>query len=74
LAIELPTSMHYFSGFYDDSTELLHIIHGRPESNHYYMEWPKLKRSRDNELSQWLRLFPTGIPPLAPAHSFVHDL
>jgi hypothetical protein len=70
--------MNNFSGYYDDSTELLHVIHGHSESNHYYIEWPKLKRSRDygmvTPLPQWIRLFPTGIPPSTPIESFVVDL
>jgi hypothetical protein len=74
LAIEPPTSMGAFSGYYDDSTELLHVIHGHPKSNHYYIEWPKLKRSRDRRLSGWIRLFPTRIPPSEPVHSLVIDL
>jgi hypothetical protein len=39
--------MYNFSGYYDETTELLHIISGHPVSNHDYIEWPKLKRSRD---------------------------
>jgi hypothetical protein len=79
LTIQLPTLMNHFSGYYDESTELLHIIHGYPVSNHDYIEWPKLKRSRDYGkvtplLPQWIRLFPTGMPPSTPIHSFVIDL
>jgi hypothetical protein len=77
LTIQLPTSMQNFSGYYDETTELLHIIHGHP-SNHDYIAWSRSKRSRNygmvTPLPQWIPLFSTGTPPPTPIHSFVVDM
>jgi hypothetical protein len=75
LTIQLPNMMQSFSGYFDDTTQLLHIVH----RDHYYMEWSKLKRSRENNgmsttLPQWIQLFPTGRPPSSPMNSFVVDM
>jgi hypothetical protein len=74
LPINLPAAMYGFSGCYDHSTHLLHIIYGE-SSQHYYIEWPMQSRDWNNShLNQWKQLFPTGASPIRPFHSFVIDI
>jgi hypothetical protein len=66
-----------FSGYYDHSTHLLHILHG---GQHYYIEWPK--RSRDYIADttapihsfKWKQWAPTRASPYFPSNSFVIDI
>jgi hypothetical protein len=74
LSITLP-ALHGFSGYYDDTTRLLHIIHA---AEHYYMEWPMRSRDYDattsTDSNQWKQLFPTGSSGIRQIHSFVIDI
>jgi hypothetical protein len=74
LPIHLPSAMLRLSGYYDDTTHLLHVIHGLP-AQHYYIEWPMQSRDwTDSHLNQWKQLFPTGSSPITPLRSMVIDI